>query len=153
MVIYPDPPLMPDTKCRALISAPKLGKGGARTVYPVNGDPCAVIKEINIQFVGANVMEWHIWCAIRDTELAPVFGKCKAISESGRFLVMERLDDISESDQLKTPSMPVWVRDVWWTNFGKNHQGQIKIRDYANVALGEVLASAKKFRCAWQSTS
>ena len=153
MVIYPDPPLMSDAECQALISAPELGKGGARTVYPVDGDPEAVIKKINLQFVGANVMEWHIWSAIRNTELAPSFGQCKAISESGRFLVMERLDDISESDRPKTPSMPEWVGDVWWKSFGQDHQGKIKIRDYANVDLGELLASAEKFRRAWQFTS
>lgn len=152
MVIYPDPPLMSDAECKALISAPELGTGSARTVYPVEGDHYAVIKKINVQFVGANTMEWHIWCAIRDTELAPSFGQCKAISESGRFLIMERLDDISESDRSDTPPMPEWVGDVWWTNFGKNHQGQIKIRDYATVDLGEVLASAEKSRRAWQLT-
>ena len=153
VVKYRNPPVMSDAECQALISAPELGRGGARTVYPVDDDGCAVIKKINVPFVGANVMEWHIWCAIRDTDLAPSFGQCKAISESGRFLVMERLDDISESDRSDTPAMPQWVGDVWWNNFGKNHQGQIKMRDYANVALGEVLASAEKFRRAWQFTS
>ena len=61
---------------------------------------------MHLSFVSANVLEWQLWCAIKDTHLAKDFGKCLAISETGRFLLMGRLDDIPKSDWPNIPAMP-----------------------------------------------
>jgi hypothetical protein len=79
-----------------------------------------------------------------------MFGQIKAISKSGRYLLMERLDNLDQSDKKNTPTLPEWLKDIWLNNFGKNRAGEIKIRDYANVSLEEVLENAPRIRRAWQ---
>jgi hypothetical protein len=127
----------------------RLGGGGARTGYACTSDPTSVIKEASA-FPGSNFTENLIWAHIKDTDLAPKFGEVRAISRSGRFILMERLDSLPEEDESKAPVLPDWVRDVWPNNFGKNTGGEIKIRDYANVSLGDVLSSAEPYPFAWQ---
>ena len=150
MVTYPKNEPMPDADCKKLIMQPQLGRGGARVVYAVNNDSDAVIKEVHLPFVGSNMMEWQLWCAVKDTPFANLFGECLAISVTGRFLIMERLDDITKSDWPSTPTMPEWLNDLKPGNFGKNAAGHIKIRDYATVQLGPTLAAAPTCRWAWQ---
>jgi hypothetical protein len=53
--------------------------------------------------------------------------------------MMERLDDIAKADRQNKPAIPSWVRDAEWNNFGRNTAGVIKLRDYANPDLAEVL--------------
>ena len=125
-----------------------LGGGGARTGYACSSDPDSVIKEARGGTPAPNFIENFVWAQIKDTDLAPLFGEVRAMSKSGRFLLMERLDKIEEADV--TPVMPDWMRDVWSNNFGKNAAGEVKCRDYANVSMGETLAAAERYPQAWQ---
>jgi hypothetical protein len=139
-----------DAVCRELIVEPPLGRGGARVAFPVKDNPSVVIKKVHLRFVGANVIEWIVWNSMKQTTLKQYFGECLSISETGRYLIMERLDDISPADYKACPTMPNWLNDLKPSNFGKDQSGQIRLRDYANVQLGKQLAAAAGFRWAWQ---
>jgi hypothetical protein len=128
----------------------QIGKpGGARAVFENTEDSGTVIKKVN-GFPGPNFVEHFMWAQIRRTPHAKYFGRISAISESGKYLMMERLDSLDANEVDKTPTIPDFVRDVWVNNFGKNRNSEIKIRDYANINLGEALSRAETYRHRWQ---
>ena len=145
------PLLLTDAEAANLIAGDPLGKGGARTGYAHPTDARKVIKVVHGPFVGPNLIEWFVWNWIKDTDLAALFGECFAVSETGKYLVMERLDSIPKDTV--TPTLPAWVRDVWSNNFGQNADGVVKIRDYANVSMSETLAGAPRTPTGWQLKS
>src|SRR5262245_37786566 len=106
-----------------------------RHVVVINDDCKKAIKEAMTLPYFTNVRELCIWNGVKNTDLAQIFGECHAISESGRYLVMERLDDITDADRADTPDVPEWVRDVYPGSFGRNSDGAIKLRDYGNTVL------------------
>src|SRR5262249_49794474 len=122
--------LMTDDECKELIG---IGGGQSRCAYSVKDDSTKVIKEAMKLPYFTNVRELFIWNAVKNTELAQIFGECHAISESGRYLVMERLD-ITDADKADTPDVADWVRDVYPKSFGRNSDG-IKLRDYGNALI------------------
>jgi len=132
------PTLMPDGMLQQMLLSP-IGRGGARETYRVTGDPAVVIKKVHLSSPAANFLEWQLWNAVAKTDLKATFGRCVAISETGRFLMMEYLDDISEEDYAVVPDVPVWFNDRKPSAFGKTKNGIVKIRDYATVNLELVL--------------
>src|SRR5207253_2992738 len=68
-------------------------------------------------------------------------GHVKSISSSGRFLVMERLSDLNRS--LKGTALPVWQDDLKASAFGLTPNGEIRIRDYGTVKLGQLLGTQR----------
>jgi hypothetical protein len=143
--------MIPDIDCQQLLGSLTSDRGGSRRVYYVKNNPDRVIKEVRADsFVGTNFIEWFVWNWIKDTGLREVFGECFEISETGRYLIMERLDDLAEDEYSKTPSVPDWLTDVWHRSFGKNRERRIKIRDYNSVRAGAALETAELWRCAWQ---
>lgn len=145
-------PLLLDADMQALIAAPPLGRGGARIAHPVTGDPNVVIKEVHLEFPGANFLEWNVWNAVKETALKDTFGECFSISMTGRYMIMERLDDLVPADYPNSPTAPSWVDDIMPKNFGKNQAGVIKLRDYAMLCLEKVLNTpgGPSDRAAWQ---
>lgn len=127
----------------------RIGRGTGRNCFAVKSDDTVVAKEVHLPFYGANMTEWFLWHQLKDTGLAPLFGECFAISYSGRYLIMERLGDISKSDYSAVPPLPKWLQDAKPDTFGKNASGQIKVRDYAHVSLGDSLAKAPRLRRPW----
>ena len=105
---------------------------------------------MHLPFVGANLFELFVWNAVSGSKWRAVFGECLAISDNGRYLMMERLDDIKPDDYSKTPNVPVWISDVKPENFGRTKAGLIKIRDYGAAKIGVVLANAEPHRTGWQ---
>ena len=73
-----------------------IGGGGSREVFEVLDNADAVIKKMKQTYPGANVIELIIWNAVRGGKCHEAFGEVSAISETGRYLMMERLDDLSE---------------------------------------------------------
>jgi hypothetical protein len=129
----------------------KLGDGGgARHGYECVSDPTSVIKEVHLEFPGANFVEHFVWNHVSKTALSSSFGEVRAISKTGRYILMERLDNLDVADRKNSPAIPDWVTDVWPNNFGKNAAGEIKIRDYANVALSEVFSAVPPRKRNWQ---
>jgi hypothetical protein len=139
-----------DEICQGLIVEPQIGRGVARVAFAVKNNPSVVIKKVHQSFVGPNVIEWIIWASMKDTPLGKLFGECLTISETGRYLVMERLESIVEADYNSTPTMPDWLNDLKPSNFGKNSSGVIKLRDYATIQIGKQLATAKPYQWEWQ---
>jgi hypothetical protein len=133
----PDEP-MPNAEFEKLVGAP-LNSGGARTGFDVPSNPDVVVKKVHIGFVGANVTEWIVWNALRGSKWETVFGRCHAISPTGTYLMMERLNNLPENMRKKLPKLPDWVRDARANNFGINRDGEIKIRDYANIDFRSAL--------------
>jgi hypothetical protein len=72
-----------------------------------------------------------------------LFGRCVAISQTGRFLIMERLDDLT-ADQLQLrPPVPAWFTDRKPSAWGAPPNSHtVKIRDYGTLALSRCLPRA-----------
>jgi hypothetical protein len=127
----------------------RIGRGTGRNCFAVKSDDAVVVKEVHLPFYGANMAEWFLWRQLKDTDLASLFGECFAITYSGRYLIMERLGDISTTDYSAVPPLPEWLQDAKPDTFGKNALGQIKVRDYGHVSLGDALAKAPRRRRPW----
>jgi hypothetical protein len=129
---------------------PLIGAGSSRQVFEVLHDQNAVIKKIQHIYPGANFSELTIWNAMRSGKWRDKFGEVMAISETGRYLIMERLDSLSAGEHRQTPSFPDWLSDLKPENVGKTKDGKFKVRDYAMTKLNGILNSARIYRCAWQ---
>lgn len=123
-----------DDQFLALISSattPFTG-GSTRTVYPIPGHDDKVLKVAKNGSNAANWVEAVIYLHLTDKSL---FGKVLSVSQSGKFLVMERLDDVS-ADEVTNLQVPAWWTDRKRVNFGRSPcSGAVKIRDYALVNL------------------
>ena len=113
--------------------------GSSREAFNVLGNNSVIIKKQRIPFPGCNMMEWFIWNAAKDSSLASLFGQCHAISDTGRFLIMERLDTIDPPDLPQLPHVPQWFTDRKPSAFGRAANGTIKIRDYGMIKLAMIL--------------
>lgn len=79
-----------------------------------------------------------------------VFGEIKAISETGRYVMMERLLDLSAEEYRRTQSYPDWLRDLKPENIGRAADGKFKVRDYAMTKLGDLFDLSGTYRYSWQ---
>lgn len=128
-----------------------LGEGQTRKVYGVAGHDDLVIKESKVAFPDANFTEWTVWHAlvkmqedilgnVPNAELQLLFAQCFAISETGRYLMMERLAKLTaEEQQPAGHKLPLWLNDKKKSAFGKAQGGQIKVMDYGIVNFYSVL--------------
>jgi hypothetical protein len=139
---------IPDADAQLLVGQ-RIGGGGAREVFEVKNDPGAIIK-VAAQYPFTNFIEWLIWTWVRDTHWRKAFGECHTISASGRYLIMERLENLPEGRKTDTPTLSSFVRDVWANNFGIDPAGVIKVRDYANISMTELVENVPGYRRAWQ---
>ncbi|MEH6952642.1 hypothetical protein V4R08_15215 [Nitrobacter sp. NHB1] len=87
-----------------------------------------------------------------ETVFKTKFGQILGISESGRFLMMEKLGDLDDAEYESTSAPPTWLNDVKKNAFGKTADGKIKIRDYGAVEIGTSLAKAPTQLAGWQIT-
>jgi hypothetical protein len=124
-------PHAPDQQFEALIQAEQepLGTGSSREVFSLPGRADAIMK-VSINSNAANWAEFTVYHALNDQSL---FGRIVSISESGKYLIMECLDDVPGTGQL--PGVPEWFTDRKRENFGIDADGTIKVRDYANIGL------------------
>jgi hypothetical protein len=129
---------------------PEIGAGSSREVFSVKDNPKAVIKRCKLPFIGANMYEFFIWNSVRSGKWKDVFGEIVEISEDGRYLMMECLEDVKPEEHHLTPTAPDWGQDLQPKNFGKSADGVFKLRDYAMGNLSSVLNSARPHRYAWQ---
>lgn len=108
-----------------------MGVGTSRKVYEIPGHPEAVIKVgLNSNF--ANWAEFVVFATVGDEE-EPFLGTIQAISQSGKYLIMERLRDLTPDEHL--PDVPPWLTDIKRSSFGVSPLGTTKVRDYANIKL------------------
>jgi hypothetical protein len=80
---------MADSDMETLLTERIGNLGGSREVFGIRNDANAIIKKVHLPFAGANFYEFFIWNSVRLTKFRPVFGEVKAISKSGRYLMME----------------------------------------------------------------
>jgi len=143
--------LMTDSEFEQIMEPNPFGEGTNRQFHEVIGDRSVIVKETMADFGGQNYIEWFIWHNISQTALAPIFGRCFAISPTGRYLMMERLYDLPKEESFMTPTPPDWVTNIKGVEmFGKKPNGEVKIRDYGLVNLGDALAHALRWRRPWQ---
>jgi hypothetical protein len=79
-----------------MIASKPFASGHNRDVYDVKGRPEVIVKKLRNPLLNSNYLEWIVWHAIQDTSLADLFGSCFLISATRRYLMMERLENISE---------------------------------------------------------
>jgi len=137
------PQCMTDDQFALLLEERAFGFGTARHVFSVPTDPDVVVKKTVRPHPGSNMTEWLIWqaAAAAQKKLDGVLGRCISISESGTYLMMERLDDLNPSDYADIPDVPAWFNDPKPDAFGKRN-GVIKIRDYGLVHLDKLISEA-----------
>lgn len=137
---------MSDADFEALIAPSAFALGTARETFAVLTDASVVVKKALGPYPGSNFTEWLIWsaAAAARSDLADLLGACVSISETGRYLMMERLTDIGPEDYADVPDVPVWFNDRKPSAFGKN-DSRVKIRDYGLVHLEHLLANETTF--------
>jgi len=132
---------MADSAFEDLIYTEPFGRGTARVAYDVRGNREVIVKKSIRTFPGSNMLEWFIWNSASqadDPTLSNLLGRCISISETGKYLMMERLADIDQGDYANIPNVPVWFNDPKPCAFGKNKNG-IKIRDYGMTTPGALV--------------
>jgi hypothetical protein len=64
--------------------------------------------------------------------------------------MMEKLHPLSPDDAYDAPTVPYWLNDLKFSNFGKTSGGRIKAWDYAMVNLGFDLDESLPERVPWR---
>lgn len=123
-------------------------KGTSRRVFAVSGNDGWVVKEARNPSHHSNTVEWEVWSEIARTPMAAVFAECAAMSEGGRYLVMERLEP--DIGGLPRPATPIWLKDRKLSCLGVARDGKVKVLDYGNVD-GEAGSRAEAAMHEWPS--
>lgn len=144
--------LVEDDNLRDLIDCEdKVGRGTTREVFGVVGAPDLVIKRSHVPFHYSNFVEWTIWNAVEkmaaddimghepNPQFVKDFAKVRAISHSAEFLVMERLQPLSDADTILRKSFPNWLNDRKPSAFGLAIDGEVKVMDYGMIDFYHVL--------------
>lgn len=134
MTLPPGPPqgVVPEANIAPLVGA-FIGAGKVRKVYELVGFPDWVVKKGIYPPNSSNRTEWDIWNEVVGTKLESLFARCAAISYTGRYLIMERLADLTDADLARIPDLPIWLTDYKRSALGKTAAGDIKVRDYGNI--------------------
>lgn len=134
----------PDAEFEALKGHPVGKPGQTRAAYEVVGNSDWVIKEA----LGSHEANWTEFIAFRSLagdNLQDAFGQCIAISQTGRFLIMERLDDLTAAQLPLRQQVPVWFTDRKASAWGAGPRSNtVKIRDYGTLALSRWLPQAPR---------
>lgn len=112
-----------------------IGSGSFREVYHCWHMPGCVIKLMNQEFESetpggrggefANVTEWQIWNAVKNTRLAKYFAPCVDISPCGQALIMKYAPPIKDWPK----KMPNVLDDMRPANLGL-YEGKVVAIDY-----------------------
>lgn len=122
------PPNSPDTDFEKLwLKCPKkIGTGSSRDVFEIDGDYVLKVSNKPINF--SNWSEIVIYTRALDKSF---FAEVKSWSNSGKFMVMEKLQSIHAS-QLVGHRLPSCIFDKKTANFGMDKSGDIKLLDFAS---------------------
>lgn len=113
--------------------------------------PDFVIKVHQNSFPKANMIEWVVWEALvkmsedimgtePNSELQEQFARCFEISETAKYLMMERLNPLGDASDFNPNDWPSWLNDKKPSAFGTTLDGdRIKAMDYAAVNFYEIL--------------
>lgn len=110
-----------------------IGRGMSREVYNHPFDPTKVIKVENSATRFQNVHEWRIWEDFKHCpDVAKWLAPCHFISDSGTFLIMDKVGDLPLNK--KFDKLPKFLTDRKRENFGMLGN-RIVARDYAHSIL------------------
>ncbi|NMM73435.1 hypothetical protein BSF37_16755 [Serratia marcescens] len=129
-----------DSIFKALIGS-AIKSGNTRKVYEVNGYPYLVIKEDTNSGNVSNETEAKLYFTAVIKKFQNVL-ECIAdiisISESGKYLIMEKLDTNIPNNLRPASNMPAEVSDNKLSNFGVTLNGKkVKCLDYAQLKNDE----------------
>ena len=133
--------VVPDAANEAVLGK-LIGTGTAREVHEHGGEPGRIVKASRGPVPSSNWTEWLLWNQGADTDLAKILGRYFAISQSGRYLVMERLRNLTQEEKQTPARRPCWITDAKPSAFGMSVDTEVKLRDYSQVNIGAVLAAA-----------
>lgn len=89
-----------------------IGSGMGRVVWVNSADVMTVIKFEHQGF--QNVMEWHAWLAVKDTDHAKWFAPCLNISPCGMVLIQRRTTPAANCPEM----IPAYLTDTKLSNYG-----------------------------------
>lgn len=104
----------------------KIGTGSSRDVYEIDNDYVLKVSNKPINFANWSEIVIYIRAANKS-----YFAEVKSWSCSGKFVVMEKLDEISAAE-LVGVTIPSCITDKRTANFGKDKTGKIKLLDFAS---------------------
>lgn len=144
--------LRTDQELENALGALLSNSGQSRDVYNHAYDSDKVIKkwknysETEMGCSANNWLEWQIWCHLKGTEFESRFAKCHEISQSGLYLVMQKLDVCGIDDQKEVDAIdwPSFLNDIIAFNFGRTENGDIQCLDYSSVRQGHYLNLTRK---------
>lgn len=123
--------VVPEADIVAKLGPLLSNNGSSRVVYAFKDDDGLVVKEGRNAPYASNFKEWQVWNEIAGTGMADTFAECHAISATGRYLVMERLE--TNLDGKPKPDTPVWLTDRKPSCLGVSSQGMVKVLDYGQA--------------------
>jgi hypothetical protein len=126
----------------------RIGKGASRSVYHLYFDPCCVLKVEHRGGTFHNVMEWKVWEAVKDTDIADWFAPCMNIDSMGNVMTQKRTVPFRDADEFNQAiekyrggMIPSFLDDIHYGNFGWL-DGMPVCHDYG---YNNILANAHKF--------
>lgn len=134
----------PDAQFENLVGN-KIASGTSRCVHELKGDNYKVIKVAKQPPPDSsgnpslcNKIEWELYNYSKNSNLVKiqeVLAEVFSISETGKYLIMEKLNTNLTSAQYSSKQYPICISDPKNENFGMDSQLNIKMLDYA--ALNE----------------
>lgn len=133
MLVEIPPPNSPDAVFEALWQKHplRIGRGTNRDAYQVKDHPDKVLKVMTLP---SSVANWAEIVVYTYSQNKSYFGEIYSWSLSGRFLVMEKLEDVTAND-LALHEIPAFVNDKKVSAFGRSADGSIKLRDYGMLTI------------------
>lgn len=128
-----------DSNFEALMGQ-KVNSGTMRNIYEVNGYPNLIIKEDTTSSNGANETEAVLYftaVAKNYQKVLECVAEVKSISQSGKYLIMERLISNIPNNLMAGAKIPREVSDNKLENFGVDVLNKVKCLDYALLKDGK----------------
>jgi len=121
----------------------QIGSDAGRAIHKVKDHPNHVMKVCPVSH-RSNRVEFLVHWALSDmnADEYQAFGILEC-SRSGKYLVMERLPDLPPDFTGSRPTFPWWLVNTDIGCLGVTAEGRAKVRSYAEVRLGDVLAGAR----------
>ena len=95
-----------------------IGSGTFRDVYQHSINDGYVVK-LQREYENSNIIEFEVWCSVKDSPYSKWFAPCRWISENGKVLFQEKVEPITEKNKHLIPEqIPYFFTDLKPSNFG-----------------------------------
>lgn len=132
----------------AALQGQQIGTERGRNIYEVKSHPHHVLK-MCIDSHLKNQAELLVYGALSeiDADILPHFGIAEC-SRSGKYLIMERLSNLPVGWTGHRLQFPKWLSDKSDACLGLSVSGEVKIRTYNSLDIGDALVRAAVLRLA-----